>query len=74
VGGGSIYWSHDTGAHEVHGIIGETYRSEGGGGSCLGLPISDEEADGDGRISVFEHGVITWHDGLDRGTVSCHTG
>jgi uncharacterized protein with LGFP repeats len=60
---GSIYWTPDTGAWEVHGVILETYLDVGGVISCLGYPISDEAEDTTGeftRVSHFQHGVIRW--------------
>jgi hypothetical protein len=68
--GGSIYWSHDTRAHEVHGKIGLTYREAGADASCLGLPVHDEQPFAGGRMSRFEHGVIQWSGG-PRGRIVC---
>lgn len=70
--GKAIYWSGATGAHEVHGRIAKTYWDAGADNSCLGLPISDEEPSGSGRISRFEHGEITWQQGDDQGRIACH--
>ena len=70
-GGGAVYWSSSTGAHEVHGLIAQTYWESGGDWGCLGLPISDEEPFGGGRISHFEHGQIDWKQGNTRGRVIC---
>ena len=57
--GGSIYWTPDTGAHEVHGNIRLRWAELGWENSCLGYPISDEEpAGGDNRQSRFQHGII----------------
>jgi hypothetical protein len=69
--GKAIYWSAGTGAHEVHGLIARTYREEGDDASCLGLPVSDEEANGEGRVSYFEHGKINWNPGEARGRITC---
>ena len=69
--GKAIYWSAATGAHAVHGIIAKTYREEGGDASCLGLPVSDEEATGGGRVSYFQHGRIDWNPGDMRGQITC---
>jgi LGFP repeat len=69
--GGAIYWSGATGAHEVHGLIAKTYREAGGDASCLGLPVSDEEPKGAGRLSRFEHGQIDWQPGDTRGRITC---
>lgn len=57
---GEIWWSADTGAHEVHGSILQTFR---GHLARLGFPITDE-LDGNksgSKISAFENGVIVWH-------------
>jgi hypothetical protein len=70
--GRAIYWGPTTGAHEVQALIGKAYQSAGADHSCLGLPISDEQADGAGRISRFEHGTITWKPGDALGHVNCH--
>ena len=68
----AIYWSGATGAHEVHGLIAKAYWEAGGDGSCLGLPVSDEEPSGNGRVSRFEHGQIDWKPGDTRGHITCH--
>jgi TolB-like protein len=67
--GGSIYWTHHTGAWEVHGSIRERWASLGWERSALGYPIGDEEPAGGGwaRQSRFEHGVIRWSP--DKGAV-----
>jgi len=67
----AIYWSGTTGAHELHGLIGLTYREEGGDASCLGLPISDEQRAGAGSVSFFQHGRIDWSPGDGRARVTC---
>ena len=56
----AIYWSASTGAHEVHGKIARAYREAGGDAGQLGLPISDEQSNGVGRISYFQYGTISW--------------
>jgi len=60
--GGSIYWTPQTHAHEVHGAIKEKWASMGFERSRLGYPISDEKktSDGHGRFSDFEGGRIFW--------------
>lgn len=63
--GGSIYWSHARAweAYEVHGLIRTKWGNLGWESSPLGFPISDEGAagaQGSGRISVFEYGVILY--------------
>lgn len=70
--GKAIYWSGATGAHEVHGLIARTYRYAGADASRLGLPISDEEASGAGRVSRFQYGQIDWQPGNDYGTITYH--
>jgi hypothetical protein len=67
----SIYWGPVTGAHEVHGIIEKTYREVNTDSSCLGLPISDEEPTGTGRVSRFQHGTIEWNSGDMQGRINC---
>lgn len=54
----TIYWSDQTGAHEVHGSIRDEYRKAGGPEGRLGFPTSDEEQAGNGRMSRFENGTI----------------
>jgi hypothetical protein len=65
--GGYIYWSPNTGAHEVHGAIHNrwyTMRREAG---SLGYPTSDELVTDDyvGRCSHFEHGSIYWNPSIN---------
>jgi LGFP repeat len=69
--GKAIYWSAATQAHELHGSIAMTYREEGADASCLGLPVSDEQVNGAGRICYFQHGRIEWYPGDLRGRVVC---
>ncbi len=60
--GGSIYWSPQTGAHEVHGSIREKWNQLGRATGFLGYPITDEllvNPAGD-RVSHFQHGSIFW--------------
>jgi len=59
--GGSIYWTPEAGAHEVHGVIREKWAALGSERSFLGYPTSDELATpGPGRFSRFQHGGIYW--------------
>lgn len=59
--GGSIYWHPATGAHEVHGDIRARWAQLGWERGGLGFPVSDEQdADGGGRTSKFQHGSIRW--------------
>jgi len=60
--GGSIYWTRDTGAHEVQGFIRAKWAAFGGEQSFLGYPVTDEltTPDGVGRFSHFQGGSIYW--------------
>jgi hypothetical protein len=68
---GSVLLSPSYGAHEVHGAIHELYAQLGFETSCLGLPTSDEEADGPGRVSHFEAGDITFKPGDVQARATC---
>lgn len=59
---GSIYWSPDTGAHEVHGAIRAKWSHLGWERSVLGYPITGELPTLDlvGRFNHFQHGSIYW--------------
>jgi CubicO group peptidase (beta-lactamase class C family) len=59
--GGSIYWTPETAAHEVHGAIREEWKSLGWELSWLGYPISDEQIGQTNRVSRFQNGRITWN-------------
>ncbi|MDQ6760372.1 MAG: hypothetical protein M3Z32_10995 [Acidobacteriota bacterium] len=61
---GSVYWSPNTGAHEVHGAIREKWMSMGAERGDLGYPVSDEQAarDGRNRVVEFERGSILWNE------------
>jgi uncharacterized protein with LGFP repeats len=59
--GGSIYWTPQHGAHEVHGSIRERWKRERWERGRLGYPISDEFTVNGGRASDFEGGRITWN-------------
>lgn len=60
--GGSVYWTPQTGAHEVHGAIRDKWASLGWETSLLGYPTTDETAvsNGPGRFNHFEHGSVFW--------------
>jgi len=58
--GGSIYWTPQTGAHEVHGAIRDKWAAMGWERSHLGYPVSDERGSGNSRFSDFQGGRITW--------------
>jgi uncharacterized protein with LGFP repeats len=59
---GSIYWTPQTQAHEVHGEIRLKWARLGGGRSFLGYPTTDElgTPNGRGRFNHFERGSIYW--------------
>ena len=61
--GGDIYWSHATGAWEMHGAILQHWIDVGGFGPGMGLPTTDETSapDGVGRFNRFQGGgAIYW--------------
>ncbi|MCK7675761.1 LGFP repeat-containing protein [Corynebacterium pygosceleis] len=57
-----IAYSKDTGAQRLNGKIAETWMSEGGLDSELGMPTAYEveRQDGNGWTQNFQHGDITW--------------
>lgn len=59
-GGGSIYWTRDTGAHEVYGPIRNRWASTRWEQGPLGYPTSGQYAVPGGRRNDFQHGSITW--------------
>ncbi|ATB34135.1 hypothetical protein MEBOL_007636 [Melittangium boletus DSM 14713] len=56
---GSIYWTPETGAWEVHGLIRARWESLGWETSALGYPITGEKPtpDGVGRFNHFKKGT-----------------
>lgn len=60
--GGSIYWTPQTGAHEVHGSIRQKWAQLGWERGILKYPITDEKSTPDrrGRYNHFEEGSIYW--------------
>ncbi|MDI2132830.1 LGFP repeat-containing protein [Yinghuangia seranimata] len=58
---GTIYWTADGGAHEMHGGIRARWIQIGGP-EAVGFPVTDEmpTSDGRGRYQVFDHGSIFW--------------
>lgn len=60
--GGSIYWTPDTGAHEIHGALRDKWASMGWEQGVLGFPTTDESGtpDGIGRYNHFQGGSIYW--------------
>ena len=59
----SIYWSPDTGAHEVYGLIRSQWADLGFERGRLGYPTSGEQgwdAEDSGRRQSFQHGQIIY--------------
>ncbi len=67
--GGSIYWSPDSGAHPVWGVIGDKWGAQGWEAGSLGFPTGDEltNSDGVGKRQQFQGGTIYWHPTLSDG-------
>ncbi|HEU0102638.1 MAG TPA: hypothetical protein VFR07_09995 [Mycobacteriales bacterium] len=58
--GGAVYWSPDTGAHQIEGAIRAKWDALGSENSGLGFPVTDEDDRPGGRVSDFELGQISW--------------
>jgi len=60
--GGSIYWTLESRAHEVHGAIKDKWASMGFERSKLRYPVSDEKSKpgSNERFSQFQGGTIFW--------------
>lgn len=56
----SIYWTPQTGANAIYGLIREAWARQGWERGSLGYPTSDEFQDGSFRRSNFERGYILW--------------
>ncbi|WP_448615673.1 LGFP repeat-containing protein [Modestobacter sp. URMC 112] len=58
--GGTIYWTPQAGAREVHGWINIRWAALGGARSFVGFPVADERPAGDGvgAFSEFSNGLI----------------
>ncbi len=71
--GGSIYWTPQTGAWSVHGLIRNRWASMGWERSPVGYPTSDEYAIPFGRQSNFQYGAISWDaaSGATRLNIGC---
>ena len=63
--GGSIYWTAETGAHEVLGRIRDKWKELGWEAGALGYPVSGEYAVTGGRRSDFQRGSIEWNAATD---------
>lgn len=64
---GSIYWTTETKAHEVHGGIHAAWESWGWEQGPLGYPMSDQRNAAnkpEARISCFQNGYIYWEPGI----------
>lgn len=61
---GTLYWSPDTGAHEIHGLIRDAFKNAGGL-EKVGYPKTDEREtpDKSGMYNHFENGSIYWKKG-----------
>jgi outer membrane protein assembly factor BamB len=59
---GSIYWSPNTGAHAIYGVIAQKYAELGWETSVLGFPTTDESPAVGGRYNHFagQNGSIYW--------------
>jgi hypothetical protein len=60
--GASIYWSPQTGARLIYGLIRAKWDALGWEKSPLGYPTTDESnaGSGQGRFNNFQHGTIIW--------------
>ena len=58
--GGAIFFSPQSGAHEVHEPVLAGYQAVGGTGGAIGFPVTDVETLPDGALwSRFERGAVT---------------
>ncbi|WP_278314036.1 N-acetylmuramoyl-L-alanine amidase [Lolliginicoccus levis] len=67
---GTIYWSDNTGARAVWGVIAEQWEALGAQDSLLGLPVEEEFSTPEGIRVNFEHGHMMFD--LASGEVSVH--
>ncbi|WP_414942659.1 RICIN domain-containing protein [Amycolatopsis sp. cmx-11-51] len=68
----SIIWSPASGAHEIHGVIGDTWSKSGGVTGLLGYPTTDETAFGTagGQYNRFTGGSIYWMPAIGARTIT----
>ncbi|HKS46886.1 MAG TPA: choice-of-anchor D domain-containing protein [Amycolatopsis sp.] len=59
--GSSIYWTPQTGAQEIYGMIRDRWAALGWERSYLGYPTSGEFSYDGGRRNNFQHGYIQWY-------------
>ncbi|CAN5825570.1 hypothetical protein BH11MYX3_BH11MYX3_29320 [soil metagenome] len=71
---GSIYWTPQLGAFEVHGRIRDAWATAGWETGALGYPTSDETDVPGGRRSTFQHGAITWTASTDQTSITLTNG
>jgi GH25 family lysozyme M1 (1,4-beta-N-acetylmuramidase) len=71
--GGRVYTNPVLGTFVVHGEILKKYLADGGTGSSLGMPISDEYDVAGGRASAFQYGKLIWNAKSNQVTVSHDT-
>lgn len=62
---GAIYWTPQTGAHEIFGNILKRWMELGAERSWLGYPLTGEIGFAGGRMNSFERGQILWQNGID---------
>ncbi len=61
---GTIFWSRQTGAFEMHGLLIKSYMSTfGGPGGEMGFPTSDELISPQGKFKFnnFQNGILTFN-------------
>lgn len=61
--GGAIYWSAQTGAHDIWGPIQQAWATQGYEGSRLGFPSGQTFLFGGGYKQEFQGGNIVWTPG-----------
>ncbi len=68
---GSVYFTPNTGAWSIHGMIRDKWASMGWERSCLSYPVSDEFGISDGRQSNLRGGDITFAWATDSAASTC---
>ncbi|MFC9762741.1 amidase domain-containing protein [Rhodococcus jostii] len=58
--GGSIYWSPETDAHSIGGLIGDKWGEKGWERGTLGYPTTDETGVTGGAFNHFQGGSVYW--------------
>ncbi|MCW2634095.1 MAG: uncharacterized protein JWQ99_462 [Blastococcus sp.] len=72
-GGGAVFWSPATGAHEIYGPVFARWAEESYERGRLGYPVSGVQVVPGGQRSTFQHGYITY-DSTTRQTAVVITG